>query len=693
MSLIVPQRRLTAAQVQANLAALSSQKTDFDRVRAQEGEAWKSTHRSQSTGGVRLVGVVINVFKPKDTKGPVYSVNFEVLLFQVAAALREGEEKFVKTDPKTNTKFVQLDLPDYKPPSTNPPPVSPELQQMAPKTCSFHSFKTIAMSLPVADASTLKALTPNDIIYFNGVSGRLAVIRSKDIEGKMIPGTERWAVFYQAGSVEKTGLTMGHLWNAAKDIPSSHFAANDKMYNPMDPSTRYARETSYWISHTPTPAINDKAGREAYNLATAANCCSSVLDSASLRQDKSLYADAAPDDETLPKEPTRPCARLTYSHMQWPQDQTLTADNKQYVSIGVTAFHEMLAVFGIASTEMWKALAPRILEKMSCKWHGYVDTKGSIAQFGGIAQSNYDFGLQIIPTAVIPDVKSVCQQIGIRVTAEYVEKFMQKPGTVTGPVNRETTRLSRPQVLARLPPVVPINGEKANPTVSHHLIYMGTKTKTPPEFYALINFSVSPQAYKLVRSLTPEQGSLIVEAFVTNNTVAESESEDADMLASVLDALDVGEGYRCCIIQAVCDKVVPPNDMRANEKLLRKFILGVDADVNDQIEDSASASASAAASLPALASGSTVSITAVESDADDDDEAGSDGEDSLFGDDGKQEEEDDTAPSTSSSSSAAAAAAAAAAAVDPVSTPTKKVAKRKIGKVKDTKSKKARAEA
>ena len=661
----------------ANLAAIDALEMDFDSIRSQEGANYERTHKYQGGGGVRVPAVIIKKF---NAKPGAYSVSFEALVFRVDSALQEGHEKFVKTNADANEVYLELPLEDYRPPRENPPIVTQELRETMPKAVEIKSFESVTFGIPTENASILAEISPNDIVYLNGTSGRSAILRLKDGD-TFIEDSEYWAVFKQVSSIEKTGLTMSHLWPAAQGLPTSYLKPNDQAYITTDPGSRYNRASSYVISSFPDPPDDDEQAREDAKVRFANQCGRTKLDSECLHQDGALVTSAAGGgggggagaDRT-----ESPRARLTYTHLQWPPGTKYSEDARQLVSVGLTAYDEILGIFGIKDKPTWLALAPRIFSQLPAKWFGYVDTKETVTAFGGIGQSSMDFALQLFPTAFIPDMAYLCKRIGIPVTADFVKRFQTKPQGMLGGVRESTARLTRSNIVNGLPPVVPVTGRLADPTVTRHLLDMAESgsadAEDVPMFYAWVNFVASASNYDLVNGLTPEDGSLIAEALLGGGpAVITKVPGKFPVLGPIFKALKPEGTTVYGVVHAVCSNVVPSDVVMRNNHLLSKFILGPTAADAAQLEAPATSTSTAAAAAASVAGATIEEVDddedlfgdggkEEESDDDDEEEEESDDDEEEEEDEDEEEEEEEEEEDSSSSSAAAAAVAAAIAA-------------------------------
>jgi hypothetical protein len=556
---------------------LSDIAAEFDMLREKTKEVYADVHARTNVGGVRLAAVI----SEKYAKASQFKSTFAVHLLSVHAALEKDQaEMFIVADEMTGEEFIRLPVNTSKGPKAKKPP--PNFWP-PPTEKDLRAYEACTLGIENELSAQLDAVQIGDIVYLNGVHARAAVVGERiDAAGNPDYSKCEWNIFLNVGRIDPTGFSMVHLWHAMRHLPTSALEPNDQPYVESDVSSRYNRKRSCVFKVLPEPDDDDEEAIDASNRLMAAECGRTTLDVECLTANQDGFSPFRAQ-KTLDR-PEGPRANLTFTHGQWPRNTPYERGMMELVAVGITAYESLLRVFGVHDLLSWETLARSIFMHCPMVWMGFVDTRGTIASFGGINMSAFKFALQIFPTCVIPDIATLCRRIGIPVTAKFVTDWQATRLGACGSPSPQTLRASPSDIISKLPPTVPVSGGYADPMVAALLVKMATSAPAggsgghgaranTPKFYAWLNINLSRANMDALATLTPENGEKLANALLRPKGGL-SHVTSTPGLTAIYKNMAIQGGAPVCVIHALCEDIAPPDVRENNNNIIMKLITG-----------------------------------------------------------------------------------------------------------------------
>ena len=532
--------------------------------------------RYMGKGGARIPAVITRVFPLGD--GPnVFSRGFEVYTLNVHGAEPEGSPALV--DSVTGNEEILIDV-HYNPkPDAKPVPASLPARdtKCTLKSRTIRHFQTNEMD-------ALAKLKPGQIVVLNGVSARAYIPN--------FPNPSSWGIAYDVQFAEPVhGMTLTCLYLAARGTGTNFMLPNDFHFDQAVPSSRYNREHTHFISVFAPPTTDDERHER---LVRMGNECGETRIIDRNWSNKTWEIEAAQGRTRAIK------ASLDLVHKQWLPD----IDPEKYsdvVLLGVSLWSEQLSDFGIPDPDAWVNLAPMIFNKLDFKVFGYVDTKGTEVNFGGVASDkDVSFALQIGGVGIIAGIEACYRRIGIPITADCVLDLQQMPGGAPG----GGVAINDDDFVDTLPDVVPVTGLGASAAISRKLIDMARRDENEGklEFVALIPYNPSPAVLKGLATLTPDEGSALVMALASNS---DAEIVSNEKVHGLYEMMATGKsGY--VVAFAFCGGIVPDSVKSERNKTLISYMTGKAPSGTAAIEDGSASAAAPAAAPPTSAENATI---------------------------------------------------------------------------------------
>jgi hypothetical protein len=438
----------------------------------------------------------------------------------------------------------------------------------------------------------LDDISPGQIVMLNGVTGRTWL-------ANVDTPTPSWAKSYDAGAIEAvTGMTLQAMWTAASGMGTDFLFPNDLIFDESNQSSRYNRQRTHLISVHTMPRPDDEEGQTQRAARMARECGETTLITKN-------WSSKTWEIEEQPGRSRAMRANLVFAHMQWPPNTPFNAGEVDEILVGLSLYEEQLRDFGFGNNyDAWVALAPLIWSKLNFKAIGYIDTKGTESNFGGVqSDKKIDFALQFNGMGLIPDLESCYREVGVPVTSDFVLDMHQRQAW--GGVGAAIA--TGGNMLENLAAVVPVTGSAADMNVAKVLAAM--TGEDAPEYRALVNYTPTRAVMKGLATLNAEEGSALVAALQTNDT---GEISGNKKLNKLYDSMATGNSTVHVVVFALCTKIIPKDVQARRNADLMAFMLG-----------------KAAAGAPAIENGSAATVEEV----DDDDAAGE-----------EEEEEEEEAP-------------------------------------------------
>lgn len=549
-----------------SLSLIRAAMSDWDKELQRLNEKDKELCSRVKAGGVKLVVIFLRAFdvkvNPVSGKKP-FSRSFKVRLLHARGAEPLDSKAFEGTRSENEIRVSA----SYSPKSGAPLP--PASLGDPPTAVSLYTGQSVTMS--TSNKDILDKIPSQQIVILKGVTARAWLA---GLDGPM----PSWGISYDASAIEDTGFSASDLWPAAAGKGTDILYANTQRFDPSDKKTRYNYDQEFFVSVRAKVRPDDEESQEQRAHRWMRECSETMLDVKNCTP-KTWASEAQEGTERNMR------ALLTLNHIQWPHGTAYDKDNVQEVLIKINLYEEYLKAFGFGTNvEAWESMAQMIFSKLNFKAVGFVDADGSESNFGGVeGDKKVDFALQLIATAVIPDLETCYREVGIPVNKEFV---LEQLGASSSASNTNA------DIFDTLRPVVPITGSGADPRIARALATMDN----PPEFRALIPYTQTRSVFKGIASLNPDEGAALVSTLLTGRTQGIADNKKVMKLYENMATDDV---LQHCFIFALTDKIIPDNIKSAKFVKLRNWMLGQAKGGAPAIENG---SASASAPAPASAS-------------------------------------------------------------------------------------------
>lgn len=531
----------------------------------------KDLRKYMGKGGVRIPAILTRIFPLGDGTN-VFSRGFECYLLNAHGAEPEDCDAFVKGTSAGN-ESIKVKV-RFNPKADAPPPpaaMGPVPTEDVLRSRTTRHFQT--GEFDCLDKEKPGHLKPGQIVVLNGVNARAYVPRD----------STNWGIAYDVQLVEPVhGLTLTSLYEAGRGTGTDYMMPNDFFFDEAVPSSRYNRAATHFVSVF-APSTTEEGRHERLERMAREKGETRLVNRD--WSNKTWEIEAAQGRTRAMK------ASLDLVHTQWPVDTDIEK-YREVMLLGVSLWSEQLIDFGILDIDAWIELAPMIFDKLDFKVIGYVDTKGTEVNFGGVtADKDVDFALQLGGMGIIADIESCYRRIGIPVTADCVTDLQQMPGGSPGggiAIDDE--------FIEKLPAVVPVTGAGASSAMARKLVDIGRTVDSKLEFRALIKYNPSPAVIKGLATLDAEEGSALVNALATNS---DAEIVGDAKVHGLWEMMATGKDSHV-VAFAFCNTIIP-DDIKSqrNRDLITymtgKAPLGAAAIEAAAPEEDASASAAAAA--------------------------------------------------------------------------------------------------
>lgn len=547
-------------------------KWDRDFVRIQNNNS--EYRRYTGKGGVQIPAIITKIWPRKDNPG-VFSRGFECYVLHAQGA-ETANEKALKT-PDVLTIPVRYNPKDGA-------PVLPPDFIANPTETVIYSRAIRHFSTP--DMDSLDILLLGQVVVLESVSARCWLSDKP---------TDHWEVSLDVGHIRPAhGLSLAGLWPVARGTQTDVLRRNTKPYIEEIESTRYCRSHTHMLSIW--APRSDKASIEEGRVRFAREKGNTRLENKSWTAKTWML-----ESPSQGRAPTMRAA-LEFGHIQ----ATVSGEDisKEVALVNMVLYSEHLREFGIVDLKAWEVLAPLIFNNLDFKVFGYVDTKGSVINYGGVdASKKIDFALTLFCMGIIPDLGGCYTNIGIPVTADFVIDQQMKPGNApssSGMMLGASMNVGTKEFFSSLPDVVPVTGGAADPVVSREILRIANDdaAEKKPTFRAIVNYNRSPAVTKGLASISPEQGASLLTAIQENN---EAIVESDDVLANLFSMMASAHTLSI-VVFAMCEHMIPDNVRMRRNKDLIAYMAGRNAEgtlslnAPSSVSESTSASASASAS-------------------------------------------------------------------------------------------------
>ena len=498
-----------------------------------------------AAGGVSLPALVLRVFDKR--KGDnVFNRTMEVLVWHTHGAEPQDSEAFVGED----TIRISVNHRTKKDAALPPAEVGDPPNEYIMRSHTVHCVSTTKMDM-------LDDLSPGQFVILNGVIGR-TWLANADTPAPF------WSISFDVGVIEPVkSMSLQSMWLAASGTGTDYLFPNDLVFDESQPNSRYNKDRTHFVSvHAAPTGDAEIAQREDRWVRECGETCLITKN----------WTSETWEIKEIQGRSRSMRAQLVLAHLQWPPRTEYREGLKEEILLGLSLYAEQLRGFGITDIDTWIVLAPLIFQRLSFKAIAYIDTKGTETNFGGVASDEQvDFALQLNGMALIPDLETCYRKIGVPVTADFV---MDMPGAVRPAASASTN------LVETLPPVVPVTGPSADPTIASALIEMATRG-VGPEFRALINFNPVNAVFKGLATLDSEEGSVLVKALQFND---KGSLAGNDKLTDLYDIMATGMHVHV-VVFAMCNDLVPMDVRSQRNASLMSYMTGKVALGAPAIED------------------------------------------------------------------------------------------------------------
>ena len=538
----------------------------------------KDLRRYMGRGGARIPAVLTRVF-PLNEGSNAFNRGFECYLLNTHGAEPVDSEALIQGG-MPGSEAIKIVV-RYTPKADAP--AAPIEMGLAPTEYVLQSRSTQHFQTGEMDA--LGKIAPGQIVILNGVSARAYVPR----------GGGNWGIAFDVQFVEPAhNMTLASLYDVSRGTGTSYMLPCDFHYDEAVPSSRYNRSSTHFISVF-TPPTSEDARRERLERMLRESGETRLVND---------YTDKTFSYKSDGRAPSMK-ASLDLIHTQWLPGQAENEEWRDVVLLGITLWAEQLTEFGIVDVAAWDSLAPMIFDKLDFKAFGCVDTKGTDTNFGGVeGDKDVAFAIQLSGMGIIADIEGCYRRIGIPITADCVTDLQMIPGGAPG----GGMAIKDDEFVNSLSAVVPVTGQGASSPIAGKLLTMARQDDSKIEFCALIKYSPSPAVLKGLATLTPEEGSALVNALASNS--------DAEILSDakvhgLYEMMATGKSG-AVIGFAFCNGIIPESVKAERNSALITYMTGkaptgaAAIEAGSAAASAAEPAASAAAPEPAAAAAAAV---------------------------------------------------------------------------------------